>query len=393
MRGALTVFRKEFVENLRDRRTLFAALLIGPVFGPLLLAAMLQFTVKRGEAEAEKPIALAVVNAGRAPNLLAWLGERRVTVERVSLDENAIRNSVRERRHEMVLEIPAGYGERFTAAKPAPLLLYVDESSLFGGRQVERLEALIRQYNATVGSLRLVARGVDPLVTQPISLQSIDVSTPRSRAVLAIGMLSYIIVFATLMGGFYLAIDATAGERERGSLEPLLTTPVPREQLVYGKILATCSYMLISLAATVAACTVVLALIGLEAFGMSANFGPTTAALVILYTAPLVPLGAGVLAIVASFTRSYREAQTYLSFVLLVPTLPLAFVNLLGLKPTAALMAVPSLSQHFLITYLLRDETIPPAQLAVSIAASLGLGVALAWVAGRLCRREAILGN
>jgi sodium transport system permease protein len=106
-----------------------------------------------------------------------------------------------------------------------------------------------------------------------------------------------------------------------------------------------------------------------------------------------VPLGAGVLAIVASFTRSYREAQTYLSFVLLVPTLPLAFVNLLGLKPTAALMAVPSLSQHFLITYLLRDETIPPAQLAVSIAASLGLGVALAWLAGRLYRREAILGN
>ncbi len=96
--------------------------------------------------------------------------------------------------------------------------------------------------------------------------------------------------------------------------------------------------------------------------------------------------------VVASFTRSYREAQSYLGFVIMVPTLPLAFVNLLGLQPTLPLMAVPSLGQHFLMTSLLRGEGVDPAAFAVSAGASLALGVALAWIAGRLYEREAILG-
>ena len=75
-------------------------------------------------------------------------------------------------------------------------------------------------------------------------MQDIDVSTPAARSVLVLGTLSYLVLLTMLMGGMYLAIDATAGERERGSLEPLLTVPVPRAHLIYGKILATCAYML-----------------------------------------------------------------------------------------------------------------------------------------------------
>jgi sodium transport system permease protein len=107
---------------------------------------------------------------------------------------------------------------------------------------------------------------------------------------------------------------------------------------------------------------------------------------------PLVPLGAALMTIVAAFTRSYREAQTYLGLVLLVPTLPLAFAGMLGLRPTAALMTVPSLSQHFLITSLLRDESLPLAYTAVSVLTTLAVGAVLMLVAGRLYDREALLG-
>ena len=125
---------------------------------------------------------------------------------------------------------------------------------------------------------------------------------------------------------------------------------------------------------------------------MSINLGPWVALRVILYCLPLVPLAAALMTIVAAYTRSYREAQTYLGVVLLVPTLPLVFAGVLGLRPRLALMALPSLSQHFLITSLLRDEPLPGAYLALSVGATLLLGALLILVAARLYRREALLG-
>jgi sodium transport system permease protein len=161
---------------------------------------------------------------------------------------------------------------------------------------------------------------------------------------------------------------------------------------VYGKILATASYMLVSLILTVTACVIVVQFLKLENFGMSANLGPLTALGIIAVTAPLVLLGAALMTVVASFTKTYREAQTYVGFVMLIPTLPLAFVTLLNLKPTLALMAVPSLSQHFLMNALLREDPIAPLSVAVSAGASLALGLALSWIAARLYTREGILG-
>ena len=122
-----------------------------------------------------------------------------------------------------------------------------------------------------IARLRIQVRGIDPLVLSPIVVQDVDVSTPASRSVLILGTLSYLMLLTMLMGGMYLAIDTTAGERERGSLEPLLTVPVKRQHLIYGKILATCAYMTISLSLTVTAFALVLRHVGLEQFGMSVN--------------------------------------------------------------------------------------------------------------------------
>jgi sodium transport system permease protein len=95
---------------------------------------------------------------------------------------------------------------------------------------------------------------------------------------------------------------------------------------------------------------------------------------------------------VASFTRTYREAQTYLTFVLLVPTLPLAFATLLNIEPEPKLMWIPSLSQHLLITTLIKAQPLDPSLVAISVASSLALGALLGWLTVRLYRREAILG-
>jgi sodium transport system permease protein len=393
MREILLVFLKEFIENLRDRRTIMAALIFGPVLGPLMLAVLLQISTARGGDSADEPITLAVVGAQYAPNLMTLLESRDITIEAVELDEASARRAVIEKEFSTVLRVPEQFAQRFGSSAPAPLQLFADASDRFGGyKDAERVRRVLDRYANELGQTRLLVRGIDPLLLAPIVVQQVDVSTPASRAALMLGILSYLVIFAMLMGGMYLAIDSTAGERERGSLEALLTMPLPRASLIYGKILATSAYMLIAVSLTVAACTITLQFIRLEEFGMSIALGPWSAMMMVVLVSPLILFGAALMTVVASFTRSFREAQSYLGIVISIPTLPLAFIGVLGLTPTPWLYMVPSLSQHFLLSQILRGEVPAGSDIAISASVSLFAGAVLAWVAGRLYEREAILG-
>jgi sodium transport system permease protein len=393
MRGILTVFRKEFFENLRDRRTILTALLLGPLLGPLLFTLMLNIVQQQAESRDEQSVKVAVAGGERAPTLLALFAERGIVVQPVQLDEAGARRAIAARDQKAVVIIPAEFPTRLAESRPAQVSVFFDGSSEVGGSDaVGRVRATVNEYGQRIAQSRLMLRGVDPSIMRPAVVRSVDVSTPKARAVLALSTLSFLVILAMFTGGLYLAIDSTAGERERGSLEALLTTPLPHAHIIYGKILATAAYMLISLVVTLSALAVALRFTRLEDWGMSVNLGLPQVGAMILLTAPLALAGAGLMTIVASFTRSFREAQTYLSFVILVPTMPLALVGLLDLKPTVAAMATPSLSQHFLMTRVLRDETPFVWEILLSAGVSLALGVLLAWIAGKLYEREAILG-
>jgi sodium transport system permease protein len=388
MHPIFVVFAKEFTENLRERRTLFTALVLGPVLLPLMFAGGLALSLAHGAAEVDRPVILAVTHSARAPKLMAYLQTWGITVTPVELDAAATREAVRTRRYHQLLDVGEDFAANLSGGTPAPVRLYADASDLSTATELQRVRSILQRYNDTVAKRRIMARGIDPLVSLPLVVQDVDVSTPETRAVLALGTLSYLLLLTMLMGGVYLAIDATAGERERGSLEPLLTVPVPRAQLIYGKILATCVYMLISLVLAVIAFALVLRYAGLERHGMSVDFGARTALGVIGGCLPLIPLGAAFMTLLAARTRTYREAQTWLGVVLLVPTLPLLVASVTALKPTLALMAVPSLGQHFIIQSLLRDERLPRAFVATSVLATLLLGALCVALAGRLWRRQ-----
>ena len=392
LRGIWAVFRKEFRENLRDRRTLLSALVFGPVFGPILVAAVVQFGISRSEEQSDENIAVAVTHAERAPNLLAHLRARGVDIEPIALSEDAMRNSVATQTHKIILDIPEDFGTRLQAGEPAPVILYSDGSRGFDRRGVGRVRALISQYGIEIAQLRFLARGIEPLSVLPISVQEIDVSTPSSRSVLVLNMLSYIVLLAMLFGGLYLAIDATAGERERGSLEMLLTAPVPREHLIYGKIAAAATYMFVSLVLTVIMFAIAISFVGLEQVGIAANLGAAAASKMIACCAPLILFGASYLSIISGFAKSYREAQTYLGLVITIPTMPLMFAGILGLQAKTSLMFVPFLSQHLLLTTIVRAEPIVPIHVAISVTSTLVYGVLLMFLAGRLYRREGLLG-
>ena len=409
MSSILTVFRKEVLDNLRDRRTLLTAILLGPLMGPVLFGAVINFTVPEVRPSAQwRPqmsISVPIVGAEHAANLVAFLASRGIWAARghvlKSIDEAV--NAVRSGEHEVVVFIDASFGEELASGAGAHVSLVYDVSDPTSRQHAGRIRGSVIAYSQQIGTLRLLARGLDPSVVRPLIIDDFDVSTANERnerssfllgmlADMLAGMLTYFLLFATLMGGFYLATDTTAGERERKSLEPLLATPVPRSSLLLGKMGATVAFMLLSLAITLAGYAVAVRFMPFEELGMSSSFDPGTTLIAFLVLVPFAPLGAALMTAVASFTKSYKEAQTYLGFVILVPTLPVIVASAMNVRPSLALMAVPSLSQHLLITKLIRAEPIEASMLALSVASTLLLAALLAYAAIRLYQRERILG-
>jgi sodium transport system permease protein len=392
-RNIATVWRKEVLDNSRDRRTLGMTLLFGPLFGPIFFAGMINFTVSQQLSSAEEDIEIAIVGAEYAPNLVAFLGSRGVAAkaDHALTDFASAASAVRDGSEELVLLIEEPFREQLEDESGAHVGLIFDQSNNRASSKVRRARAVVAGYGRQIGSLRLFARGIRPNVIEPIIVDDFDMSTASGRSALLLGISTYFLLLAPLMGGLYLAIDTTAGERERKSLEPLLTTPVSRSELLLGKLAATITYMTLSLVLTLLSFTLAISFLPLERLGMSSAFGAGAAGAAFFVLLPFLPLGAALMTMVASFSKSYKEAQGYLSMMIIVPTLPLVFASLLNVRPSIQLMLVPSLSQHLLVSNLIRGESLEWAMFAVSAGWTLLLGAVLSWLAIKLFEREAFL--
>jgi sodium transport system permease protein len=392
MSPILTVFSKEVRDNIRDRRTLMSAVLLGPLFGPILFAFLINLSLNRSISDVEKTLDVPVIGAEHAPNLVRYLVSRNLAVVDAPASRAEALAAVKKGTHDFVIVIPEDYGERIRAALPARIEVVSDQANSAANRDARRVRDALYAYSQELTALRVSARGVSPLVLRPLNIDDIDVSTASGRSGLLLGMMSYFFIFAMLMGGMYLAIDTTAGERERGSLEPLLTLPVMRDKLIVGKILAACLFMMLSLALSLVSFFVAIKFMPLEQLGMTPNFGPSVVARAFFLLLPFVLLGAAVMTLVASFTKSYKEAQTWLSVLMLLPTLPILVVSVLTLRPRTEFMFIPSLSQHLLLMDLVKNEPVNLQHIAISVISTLALGILLTWLCARLYRREGLLG-
>lgn len=392
MRTLLTVFRKEVLDNFRDRRTMASALLMGPLFGPILFAFVINLSIEQSLSNFDAKMELPVMGMERAPNLMRYLASRNIDAIDGPETRDAAIDAVKTGAHDLVVLIPEGFAKQFSSATPARIELISDQANTQADREARRARNAIIAYSKELATVRLAARGVNPLLLRPINVDDVDVSTPSGRSGILLGMLSYFFIFAMLMGGMYLAIDATAGERERGSLEPLLSLPVTRDQLIYGKIAATCMFMALSLILSLGSFYVALKFMPLQQLGMTPNFGPGVLVIAFLLLTPFILLGAAVMTLVASFTKSYKEAQTWLSIVLIAPTMPILIVSILTLRPRLEFMFIPSLSQHLLLVDMIKNEPLNLLHVAISVTSTLAIGAFLTWLCARLYRREGLLG-
>ena len=392
MRTLLSVFAKEVVDNFRDRRTLVSALIMGPLFGPMLFAFVISLSIERSLSAADETMDLPVIGQESAPNLVRYIQSRNINIVAGPADRDAAIAAVKSGTHDVVVLIPETFAEELRDGTPAKVEVFADQANRQAERDARRARNALNAYSQELAAMRLLARGVSPIVVRPINVDDVDVSTPSGRSAILLGMMSYFFIFALLMGGMYLAIDTTAGERERGSLEPLLALPVTRDQLILGKIAATCVFMAVSLMLSLWSFFVALKFMPLAQLGMTPNFGPDVVLMAFLVLAPFILLGAAVMTLVASFTKSYKEAQTWLSIVLVAPTLPILIVSILTLRPRLEFMFVPSLSQHLILVDMVKNEPIDALHVSISVVSTLAIGLLLTLACARLYRREGLLG-
>jgi sodium transport system permease protein len=367
-RAFLTVFLKEVKENLRDRRTLISAFLTGPLLGPVLFVMLINITLNRELDKAEKPLPVPVIGAEYAPNLVDALKAGGVMPGAAVADPE---RAVRKQEADVVLRIASNYGKAWRKGEPVQVELFYDSSQRDANTSVERVTQLVEGYARQQGALRLVARGLSPSTAWPLQVARRDQATPQSRAVLMFAMLPYFFVITIFMGGMYLAIDLTAGERERQSLEPLFANPVPRWKILCGKLAAICTFSTASLLITLLAFAVVGQFIPAEKLGMELDLGVHFAAHVLLLMLPLVLLLSALQSMVAAFAKSYREAQTYISLLMLVPIIPSAMLSFMPIKAQAWMYAVPLLGQNLGIMQLLRGDGVTAEQIGLCLVGSL----------------------
>jgi sodium transport system permease protein len=385
MNTVLTVFLKEVKENLRDKRTMMNALLYGPLIGPLVFVMLMNVIITRELNKADQPLKVPVIGAEYAPNLINALKQQGFVPQPAMANPE---KAVRDMDADVVLRIPKDFGDSWRKGQTAQVEMIYDSSQRDTGSSVERLKSMLQLYTREQGVMRLVARGLSPTMMAPVSIDERDQSTPQSRAGQLFAMLPYFIVLAIFFGGMYLSIDLTAGERERQSLEPLFANPVPRWKILLGKLAAISVFSTTSLLICLIGFNVFGSFIPAEKLGMTMNIGPSFTLQVLVMMIPLVILLASLQTLVAAFAKSYREAQTYLSMLMLIPAVPSVMLTVLPVKVADWMYAVPLLGQQVGITQLLHGDTISGSQLATCIVVGLVVAFLVTLVTAQVYRSE-----
>ena len=363
LRAAWTVFRKELTDALRDRRTLMMVLLSSVAIGPVVLVA-LSALVAQMEQRAERREVM-VVGMAHAPTLHNYLLRQTYTVTAAPADYE--QQLVKSTLGDPVVVLPPDF-EAALARGEAPLVEVVSSSANQRAQgSVGRVTRLLRGFVSEQAGLRLVVRGVAPALLEVMQVEERDLASPQGRAAQLTGMLPFFVLMAVLYGALHAALDTTAGERERGSLEPLLMNPAGRAALVAGKWGAVAS---VGMLIAVLSCFSFLPgqwLLRSESLAALFQFGPREAGWFLVL---LLPLAAGLSALmmaVAIRCKSFKEAQANNTVIILaVSLLPLmTLFNQEGERPWH--LWTPALAQVTLMNRVLKGEALGAPEVAVPL--------------------------
>jgi sodium transport system permease protein len=367
MRPLWGVVVKESIDAMRDRRSLMSAFAYA-VVGPLAMGLALTVTARNDASD--DPLRIGVTGASNAPALVAALRETAV-IEPVEQADRLVRDGVLP----IAVIIPPDYAADLSGHRTATVRVIHDRGQAPSRAALPRVQAVLAAHTRTVTDARLVARGVAPRVARPIDVQPLDLSTPLSRAAPALATLPVFLVLAAFVTGMNLAIDATAGERERRSLESLLVSPATTATIVAGKWLVAAALSGVGIAATLAVARAVLTSSRVRSLDLPVDLPWPTAGAMLLVLLPLALAVPAIQMLVAIFCRSYKEGQTYLSLLLFLPMIPgfLFAFEAVTVAPWTAW--TPLVSQQLAVAALLEGRLIAVAPVAGAGLATIAAGL------------------
>lgn len=379
-----TVMRKELRDLSRDRRTLALALFLGPLLYPALMLGMGYLTENRIRTQVDKTLEIPMVGAEHAPNLVKFLATNGITAAPAPAN---LDTAIRSQEIDAALRISPDYAEDWRNGRPALVEIIRDSTRRDADIPTQRLQAALNAYSQQVGALRLLARGIDASVARPVNIGLQDMATPEAKQGMLLSvLLPYLLILTSFIGGAYLILDATAGERERQSLEPLLATPAPRSAVVSGKIAAACVIGLATL------------LLTLLAFKFSAQFAGTLGrqlnvsflaiGKMLLILVPMLFIGTSLLTYLAASAKSMKEAQSHMTWLMLLPMIPTFALMANPLKSQPWQFAVPFLAQNQLLLKVIRNEYISAQTWGIYVAAAFGVAALLWYAAVRRYHQE-----
>ncbi|MCF1427949.1 MAG: ABC transporter permease subunit [Shewanella sp.] len=376
MNKIITLVHKELLDAARDKRSVMAGLYYA-IGTPLIMCGL--FFVLIGQLTSPGDIKITINNQQYAPDLVRYLANKGVLHgETADPELKAISLTITEQ-----------YPQQMSKGQQAEVILEADKSNEKLQKSIHRLEQQLQSYSMEMGGLRLIARGIDPRVVRPIKLRVEDQSTATSRGGFILGVAIFTMIYAVFISGMNLAIDTSAGERERNSLALLLSHPVSTRELVISKILAVTLFALLGLALILLVSKFAYTLVPWQELGFSIQISPEFMLLMLLVGTPLALMAASLQIFVSFMAKTFKEAQSYLTIVLIIP-MGISMMASYEIAPDT-LQWLPVSGQQQALMAFVKGREIPLLQLLLSSATTLLIALVMALGLERMLKSEKVV--
>lgn len=355
----VTVYLKELKDSLRDRRTLISMVVVPTFLMPLIIFGVGTIMTKVVKKAQDEATAMVVIGGTDSPMVLAALkAEKKFRIVESTAD---YKKMVSEKQVRLAVEIPEGFEASLKGGAPKTVMLYHYEGEMKSGMGVGEVEKFFRNLREKTIASRLTDRGLSPDLIKPFETKRQNVAPPEKVGGNMIGgLIPYIIVILCFTGAMYPAIDLTAGEKERGTMETLLCSPVNRVNIVLGKFLMVMTASVATIALTLVSSSASIIVggsmmmgggRGAKAAGAAAGgsgfmpiIDPAGVLGVFAMIAPVAMLFAALLLTISLFAKSYKEAQSYVSPLIIVVIMPAMMGMLPGIELSAKTALIPILN-------------------------------------------------
>jgi sodium transport system permease protein len=386
MKQIWAVFKKEIVDHWRDRRSVMNNLGMLALMGPLMFGPM--FYSIKDQMNKSDTLKLAVLGAERAPALINYLHSHQIQTETAPADYE---NKIRDGKLDVVLSIPEKFPVSFSKGESAKLELILDDTQPNSKSVIGKVKNILENYSRQMGELRLLARGIDPGVMNVVKVENVDLAPPQQSDSFLLKLAVGYGLLAAFVGAMAMSLDMSAGERERGSLEPLLVNPISPQKLLSGKWLAASLLSIAAVIITFSSYLLTLNIFPFHTLGMSIRFGFVEFLLACLIVIPTSFLFAGLLSLSGLFAKTFKEAQITASLMIFFVMLPAIILLFKPMKSSIDTMAIPLLSQNLLLADLIRGEKINFLFAVIAACVTLALGFVCISMAAKIIQREKII--